>query len=253
MANGPPLRRSFYRLSKAHHPDINPNDPSASHTFSLLSESYTVLSDPPRRAAYDRDVLRLHQHASPHAAGAAAGASYHSSTTPAGGRPASGLSRRRGTFRGPPPSFYRSGGWGPQADKRQKAHHETTGAHSHDTGQRPGHHHHHHDHHPNPFAEHQHQHQHQHGGMGPGADPFGHHDDVPHFDRRATEHTQQREDRRRWARERRAFGDDGVEFEPQMSIGAHFVVVLGILAASFIVPMLYLRIVRSNKRNKEAN
>ena len=30
----------------------------------------------------------------------------------AGSRPASGLSKRRGTFRGPPPSFYEQGGYG---------------------------------------------------------------------------------------------------------------------------------------------
>lgn len=90
--------------------------------------------------------------------------------------------------------------------------------------------------------------------MGPGGDPFGHRDDVPHFDRRATEHTQQREDQRRWQREKRAVGDDGVEFEPQMSLGAHFVVILGILATSFIVPMVYLRLVRNGKKKKkEAN
>lgn len=235
------LYRSFYRLSKTHHPDVNPNDPSASHNFSLLSESYTVLSDPPRRAAYDRDVLRLHHSHST----SGSGASYHSSTTPAGGRPASGLSRRRGTFRGPPPSFYRSGAWGAQADKRRKAHEETTGAQHHDSSATGRHAH----EHANPWADQTH----RHGGMGPGSDPFGHHDDVPHFDKRATEHTQQREDRRRWARERRAFGDDGVEFEPQMSLGAHFVVVLGILATSFIVPMMYLRYVRKSKRQKEAN
>lgn len=87
--------------------------------------------------------------------------------------------------------------------------------------------------------------------MGPGSDPFGHHDDVPHFDREATQRTQQREDQRRWQRGKRAVGDDGVEFEPQMSLGAHFLVVLGILATSFIVPVVYLRFVRSARRRRE--
>lgn len=36
----------------------------------------------------------------------------HSSYTYAGSRPASGLSKRRGPFRGPPPSFYAHGGYG---------------------------------------------------------------------------------------------------------------------------------------------
>lgn len=41
-----------------------------------------------------------------HKGGAGGGGSY------AGSRPASGLSKRRGTFRGPPPSFYEQGGYG---------------------------------------------------------------------------------------------------------------------------------------------
>lgn len=40
-------------------------------------------------------------------------------TGPAGSRTASGLSRRRTHFKGPPPSFYRNGGWGAQYRKRQ--------------------------------------------------------------------------------------------------------------------------------------
>ena len=48
-------------------------------------------------------------------------------TGPAGGRPASSLSRRRTQFKGPPPSFYRSGGWGTQSRKRQ-AHADTVAA-----------------------------------------------------------------------------------------------------------------------------
>jgi curved DNA-binding protein CbpA len=238
--------RSFYRLSKIHHPDANPNDPSASQTFSLLSESYTILSDPPRRAAYDRDVLRLH-HTSSHAATAARGSYY----SPAGGRPASGLSRRRTTFRGPPPSFYRSGGWGDQSEKRRKAHEDSTGTGA-SSGTKSGDHHTHHaGERANPWSAHHHHHHHQHtGGMGPGGDPFGHHDEVPHFDKRATEKTQRREDQRRWER-RRAFGDDDIEFEPQMSLGAHFMVIIGILATSFIVPVMYLRMVRTNRKKRE--
>lgn len=37
---------------------------------------------------------------------------YKGGTTYAGSRPASGLSQRRGPFRGPPPSFYQQGGYG---------------------------------------------------------------------------------------------------------------------------------------------
>jgi mannosyl-oligosaccharide alpha-1,2-mannosidase len=90
--------------------------------------------------------------------------------------------------------------------------------------------------------------------MGPGDDPFGHHEEVPHFDRQSHQRTQRREDERRsqrsYYRSRRAVDDENIEFEPQMSIGAHFMVVLGILVTSFAVPALYLRFARSNRRTK---
>lgn len=89
--------------------------------------------------------------------------------------------------------------------------------------------------------------------MGPGGDPFGHQDDVPHFDRQGHHRTQRREDERRWQRThrtRRAVDDDNVEFEPQMSLGAHFMIVMGILATSFAVPALYLRFARSGRKKK---
>ncbi|CAK7211383.1 hypothetical protein SCUCBS95973_001096 [Sporothrix curviconia] len=109
-ANVADIKKSFYKLSKVHHPDRNPQDPHASRRFMRISEAYAVLSHTEKRAIYDRDVIRHHQHH--HLRGQhRPNASYHS-TGPAGGRPASGLSRRRGTFRGPPPSFYRNTGAG---------------------------------------------------------------------------------------------------------------------------------------------
>ncbi|KAM5382031.1 hypothetical protein ACJZ2D_002633 [Fusarium nematophilum] len=248
--------RSFYSLSKTHHPDANPTDPNASHTFSLLSESYTVLSDTARRAAYDRDVLRVHHHQHGHNPRA----SYHS-TNPAGGRAPSGLSRRRGTFRGPPPSFYRSGGWGSQADKRRKAHEESTGFGGGDASAgggvaSPGGHgassstHPHQGHHRgpwgNPFGHH-------HGGMGPGDDPFGHQEEVPHFDKAGHTRTHRREDQRRKERQRRAVGDDDIEFEPQTSIAGHFFIISGILAATILAPLVYIQVMRFGRQKKDRN
>lgn len=87
--------------------------------------------------------------------------------------------------------------------------------------------------------------------MGPGDDPFGHRSAVPHFDKASHERTHRRQDRRRWEREKRALGDDGVEFEPQISVAAHFLVVAAILAATVLVPALYLRLVRSGRREKK--
>ncbi|KAK4138867.1 DnaJ-domain-containing protein, partial [Trichocladium antarcticum] len=126
------IKKSFYHLSKRHHPDHNPADPLAPNKFMRLSEAYAVLGHTDKRARYDRDVLRHHQRAhGRHNHGpspsSSSGSSYHSSTGPAGGRPASGLSRRRSAFQGPPPSFFRSGGWGAHGAKRRAAHDESTG------------------------------------------------------------------------------------------------------------------------------
>lgn len=245
------VHRSFYALSKTHHPDVNPTDPHAARTFSLISESYTILSDPSRRATYDRDVLRLH-HASSHVHHPAHGS--YSSTNPAGGRAPSGLSRRRGTFRGPPPSFYRSGGWGTQSDKRRKAHEESTGTGAGATGQaeqHTAHQHGGHAQHTGPWAEAASRG--QYGGMGPGSNPFASHradDHVPHFDKAGHTRTHQREDRRRSHR-RRAMGDDDVEFEPQTSLAGHFFIVAGILGVTMLAPLVYLQFMRLGRTDRD--
>ncbi|KKP00822.1 hypothetical protein THAR02_07077 [Trichoderma harzianum] len=232
------IKKSFYALSKAHHPDANRSDPHAAHNFSLLSESYTVLSDANRRATYDREVLRLHEHRHhPHHHHA----SYHS-TNPAGGRPPSGLSRRRGTFRGPPPSFYRSGGYGAQAEKRHQAHEESTGGAA--SGAQTDR--------ANPWNTSAFHHAHHYAGMGPGSDPHHFRDQsVPHFDKAGHTRTHEREDHRRWQRQRRAVGDDGIEFEPQTSLAGHFLIVAGILAATLFVPAVYLQFMRLGRQKKE--
>ncbi|KAL7942189.1 DnaJ domain-containing protein [Trichoderma barbatum] len=237
------IKKSFYALSKAHHPDANRSDPNASHNFSLLSESYTVLSNASRRAAYDRDVLRLHEH---HHHAHHHHGSYHS-TNPAGGRPPSGLSRRRGTFRGPPPSFYRSGGWGAHADKRHQAHEESTGG-AGSTSAGGGH----ETDRANPWNTSAFHHAHHYGGMGPGSDPLKFRDDaVPHFDKAGHTRTHERQDHRRWQRQRRAVGDDDIEFEPQTSLAGHFFIVAAILAATFLAPAVYLQFMRLGRQKKE--
>lgn len=79
-----------------------------------ISEAYSTLSHADKRARYDRDVLRLHLRARAH------GSHHSSSVGPAGGRPASGLSKRRSTTQGaPPPSFFKQGGYGEQKVKRE--------------------------------------------------------------------------------------------------------------------------------------
>ena len=48
------LKRAFRRLARATHPDANPDDPSAEARFRQVAEAYEVLSDPEKRAQYDR-------------------------------------------------------------------------------------------------------------------------------------------------------------------------------------------------------
>ncbi len=48
------IRAAFRKLARKHHPDINPGDPEAEARFKELNEAHEVLSDPEKRAQYDR-------------------------------------------------------------------------------------------------------------------------------------------------------------------------------------------------------
>src|SRR3954453_6894586 len=48
------IKAAYRRLARQHHPDHHPDDPSAEDKFKEASEAYSVLSDPQKRAAYDR-------------------------------------------------------------------------------------------------------------------------------------------------------------------------------------------------------
>ena len=48
------LKTSYRKLAMLYHPDRNPNNPAAEEKFKECSEAYAVLSDPEKRAAYDR-------------------------------------------------------------------------------------------------------------------------------------------------------------------------------------------------------
>ncbi|HEY7112100.1 MAG TPA: molecular chaperone DnaJ [Thermoanaerobaculia bacterium] len=48
------LKSAYRRVAMASHPDRNPNDPEAAERFKEASEAYAVLSDPEKRARYDR-------------------------------------------------------------------------------------------------------------------------------------------------------------------------------------------------------
>ena len=48
------LKTAFRKLAMQHHPDRNPGDHEAEARFKELNEAYSILSDPQKRAAYDR-------------------------------------------------------------------------------------------------------------------------------------------------------------------------------------------------------
>jgi molecular chaperone DnaJ len=48
------IKKAFRRLARELHPDVNKNDPAAEEKFKECAEAYEVLSDPERRATYDR-------------------------------------------------------------------------------------------------------------------------------------------------------------------------------------------------------
>ena len=48
------IKRAYRTLAVQHHPDKNPDDHTAEEKFKEAAEAYAVLSDPQKRAAYDR-------------------------------------------------------------------------------------------------------------------------------------------------------------------------------------------------------
>ncbi|KAI4262888.1 MAG: hypothetical protein L6R42_001934, partial [Xanthoria sp. 1 TBL-2021] len=204
----------FYALSKHHHPDRNPNDPHATERFVEISEAYAILGNPSKREVYDRDIGRSFQGRSH---GAHRGS--HSSSAPYGARPASGLSRRRTQFRGPPPSFYRSGGWGSHGAKRQRQADSTASAHASAASASSS---------SGTFDR---------GGFGPAGSPDGLDYDVPHFDRDIHIRTQEQQDQRRQQRA----GGTAADYSGGENMLWKFVFVSGILVAACLIPALFDR------------
>ncbi|HEY5341345.1 MAG TPA: DnaJ domain-containing protein, partial [Candidatus Aquilonibacter sp.] len=48
------IKRAYRTLARRHHPDVSQDKATAEHVFKEINEAYEVLSDPQKRAQYDR-------------------------------------------------------------------------------------------------------------------------------------------------------------------------------------------------------
>ena len=53
-ANESEIKKSYRKLSKKYHPDVNPNNKESEDKFKEIAEAYSVLSDSEKRSNYDR-------------------------------------------------------------------------------------------------------------------------------------------------------------------------------------------------------
>ncbi|MFQ6538765.1 MULTISPECIES: DnaJ C-terminal domain-containing protein [Aphanothece] len=53
-ADADAIKRSFRKLARQYHPDVNPGDKAAEARFKEISEAYEVLSDPDKRRRYEQ-------------------------------------------------------------------------------------------------------------------------------------------------------------------------------------------------------
>ncbi|KAG5682336.1 hypothetical protein PVAND_011695 [Polypedilum vanderplanki] len=51
------IKSAYYKLSKAYHPDLNPNDSVANEKFRAISEAYEVLGTYRLRKMYDKGII----------------------------------------------------------------------------------------------------------------------------------------------------------------------------------------------------
>jgi DnaJ-class molecular chaperone len=51
------LQAAYRKLAKQHHPDLHPGKPAAAEKFKELSAAYSLLSDPEKRARFDRGEI----------------------------------------------------------------------------------------------------------------------------------------------------------------------------------------------------
>ena len=187
-----------------------------------ISTAYAILGSPQKRERYDKDV----GHAQAGRSQQTPRGSHSSATTPFGSRPASGLSRRRTQFKGPPPSFYRSGGWGSHGAKRQAQAEGSAKASPAGSAGSTG----------------------SGGGFGPGQGQAGFSNDVPHFDHESHYRTQQSQEER-WIRRRR---DERAEYKNEgADVFLRFFVVGAVVSAACSVPLWLTERKTSTSKAKE--
>jgi molecular chaperone DnaJ len=63
------IKTAYRKLARQHHPDVNPDDPSAEEKFKEVQEAYDVLSDDRKREVYDRYGHEAAQRGGPGAGG----------------------------------------------------------------------------------------------------------------------------------------------------------------------------------------
>jgi DnaJ-class molecular chaperone len=56
-ASAAAIQKAYRKLAKLHHPDLNPGKPEAEAKFKEISAASALLSDPEKRAAYDRGEI----------------------------------------------------------------------------------------------------------------------------------------------------------------------------------------------------
>jgi molecular chaperone DnaJ len=101
------IKKSYRRLARKHHPDVNPGDKASEDKFKEVQEAYDVLSDDKKRKVFDRFGYyadNLDPDASPFSSGAAGGAGpaggfdFSGFDFSSGGQPSGGSSSFRDIF-----------------------------------------------------------------------------------------------------------------------------------------------------------
>lgn len=79
------IKKSYRKLVRELHPDANPDDPQAADKFKEVKEAYDVLSDPQKKAMYDRYGMAAFDNQNASAGGARQGGGYSTQSGGFGG------------------------------------------------------------------------------------------------------------------------------------------------------------------------